>query len=104
MEKPGWPRPSRFTHILLQLDFQLADDSGAAGAETLGIGLFGVHPAAGALFTLGFADTDGQFGEVHTDANLGTFLGSGPVTGGDDADLGQIQAFAGGLQRSIFGG
>ena len=44
----------------LQLHVHLGDDSSAAGAQALGVGGFGVHPAAGALGTLGLGNTDGQ--------------------------------------------
>ena len=48
----------------LQLDLQTGDDGGAAGAQAVLVSGQGVHPAAGALLALGFADTDGQVGEV----------------------------------------
>ena len=44
----------------LELHVHLGDDGSTAGAQTLGVGIYGVHPAAGALLALGFADTDGQ--------------------------------------------
>ena len=57
-----------------------------------------MHPAAGALFALGFGNTDGQTGEVGALGNLGTFHSSGPVYSGNDADLSKIQSFASGFQ------
>ena len=48
----------------LQLDLQAGDDGGTAGAQALGVGIQGVHPAAGALLALGLGHTDGQVSEV----------------------------------------
>ena len=53
----------------LQLHIQPSNHRGAAGAQALGVGVFRVHPAAGALHALGLGDADGQRGEVEKDAD-----------------------------------
>ena len=63
----------------LQLHIQLGDDRCAAGAQTFRMVGLRVHPAAGTLGALGFADADGQLGKVHTAGNLGTFLCLRPI-------------------------
>ena len=45
--------------LSVHFDIQLGDDGGAALAQTVLVSFGGVHPAAGALLTLGLGDTDG---------------------------------------------
>ena len=52
-DKKGTGESRSLGKMQLQLDLQTGDDGGAAGAEALGVGLKGVHPAAGALLALG---------------------------------------------------
>ena len=56
------PLPQTGEGEWLELDIQLGDNGGAAGAEALGVGVFRVHPAAGALYTLGFGHAHGEVG------------------------------------------
>ena len=63
----------------LQLDLQAGDDACAAGAEALGVGIQGVHPAAGALLALGLGHADGQVSEVGTDSGNGSISACGRI-------------------------
>ena len=64
--EPG--KTEQFASGKLEFQIHLGDDGSAAGAQALSVGSQGVHPAAGALLTLGFRNTDGQIGKVDTGA------------------------------------
>ena len=88
-------------HILrLNLDFQLGNYGGTAAAQTLFVGAVGMHPAAGALDALGFADTDGQCGIVDTGTNFCALFSNVPSAGRHNAHLSQVHTLAGGLRAA----
>ena len=101
------PRNMEISELLkgkfLEFQLQLGHDGGAAGAEAVFAGSFGVHPATGALLALGLGNTYGQTGEVGTLSNFSAFFGSSPVNSGNNADFSQVQTFAGSLQSFVFG-
>ena len=81
----------------MESGLQCGNDSGAAGAEALGVGLGGVHPAARALRAGGFGDVDQQAGEVCARADDRVFItgiehvcAAGAVR--DDEQLGEVHA------------
>ena len=88
---------------MLQLYVHLGDDGGAAGAQALGVGLEGMHPAAGTLGALGLGDAHGESGVIDAGGHLRALLGSGPGAVGDDEYLCQVHARAGLLQRLVLG-
>jgi hypothetical protein len=83
-----------FLYIELDFEFHLGNDTCAAGAQTLGIGIKRVHPATGALFATGFYDTHGQLRQVSAGAYGSAFGNILPSTGGNNADLRQVQILA----------
>ena len=93
MKTPQFFRTEGFR--ILHFNIQLADNSGAAGAQALFVGFKAMHPAAGAFFTLGFCDTNGQGREVSAVSYQSAFLGSFPITGGYNANFSKVYILAG---------
>lgn len=66
----------------LSLDFYIqgGDHLGAAGTQSVFIGLLGVHPAAGAFYAPGFRDANGQAGEISAAAGQRALRSGFPST------------------------